>query len=197
MIDAVGGRGVFFFFLRGRTETESKKKKKKTQPSFFFCSRFFSFSLSLSREARRRCCSREPREKRGGREQNLSPLTPPPPPLDSPNRPRPGLHDVRPLSLGDPDLHARRVQVRALGGFSICFFFPSCDCKLSRSFSFLSLCSLSKKPMGAPHRRYLDLPSVVFLSSTPERRDLDAIYVTRWRRRRKKSFEVVKLGAKG
>ena len=117
----------------------------------------------------------------------------------SPNRPRSGLHDIRPFALGHPDLHPRRGQV----GHFVCFlvrsfFSPSSPSvhALVLSLSLFALLS-DKNPMADRHRRYLDLPCLVPPSSTPERRYLDVPYATRRRRGREGGFEATKCGAIG
>ena len=109
--------------------------------TFFFCSLvvFFSSPSSLWRRAVfARSLARPPKvgERSSHLLQRLSPrfLSP-----LSPNRPRPGLHDVRPFALGDPDLHLGRGQVGSLRVFCLGFFFPSSSSAASRHAFFFFL----------------------------------------------------------
>ena len=191
--------------LGGEGEVRERGVEKRGETFFSsLCSSFFFLPWSLWQRRAARPPPRVGEFSTRSSSFSLSPRSPLPP--LSPNRPSSGLHDVRPFTLGDPDLHSGRGQVGTLEfffvfwRFSFFFFFRL---RRRRRASRHALCFVSiflffSNPMAEiGSGRYLDLFSLASSPSTPEGPELDVFCQTRRRRGREAICEAVKCGAEG
>ena len=151
--------------LGGEGEVRERGVEKRGETFFSsLCSSFFFLPWSLWQRRAARPPPRVGEFSTRSSSFSLSPRSPLPP--LSPNRPSSGLHDVRPFTLGDPDLHSGRGQVGTLEFFFVFwrfsfffFFFPSSSSASVEACSLLRFyLPLLLKPDGRNRQRAISRP---------------------------------------